>query len=219
METDLFIGVEKSAMNPFLKEVILKNVLQLRQCIMDYNQKVNDFITSLTPLPMDVTAPPIVQEMLKAGLATGIGPMGGVAGGISKFVGEMIHPFSKELIVENGGDLLIKTKQERRIGIHTGSENFKDLGIIIHPMKEPLGVCTSSGTMGHSLSFGKAETVTVISKNPTLADTGATALCNRIKTKDDIEKGIQWIKGIPEVMGALIIIEDQLGAWGEIELG
>jgi hypothetical protein len=33
-----------------------------------------------------------------------------------------------------------------------------------------------------------------------------------------VEKGLAWAKKIPEILGVLIVIEDQLGAWGEIEL-
>lgn len=219
MESDLFIGVDNEIMNPFFPDVVLKNVKQLRQAIIDYNKKHKNFIKSLTPLPCDITAPPIVQEMLKAGEITGIGPMGAVAGGISKFVGEVIAPFSQEFIVENGGDLLIKTKKERRIGIFTGNDFFKELGILIKASEKPIGICTSSGVMGHSLSFGKADTVTVLSKDVALADAAATALGNRIKTKEDISKGIEWIKTIPDIMGILIVVEDKLGVWGDIELG
>jgi ApbE superfamily uncharacterized protein (UPF0280 family) len=72
--------------------------------------------------------------------------------------------------------------------------------------------------MGHSLSFGKADSVTVISENPALADAAATALGNRIKDASDIENGLEWVKNVPGVLGALIIVEDKMGAWGRIEL-
>jgi ApbE superfamily uncharacterized protein (UPF0280 family) len=144
--------------------------------------------------------------------------MAAVAGAVSKYIGGLLEPSSAEIIVENGGDLLIKTKKERRIAIHTGNPQFSDLGIKIKPRAKPLGVCTSSGVMGHSLSFGKADAVTILSENIPLADAVATALGNRIKKPADVEKGLTWTQNIPEILGVLIIIDDQLGAWGEIEL-
>lgn len=217
-ETDLFLGVDRLAMNPILPQVVLKNVRQLRQSIMDYNTTHPDFIRGLIPLAMDKNAAPIVQDMLEAGIKTRIGPMSAVAGAVSKYVGEILSPFSEEIIVENGGDILIKTQKTRRIALCTSGSQFSDLGLMIKPRKKGLGVCTSSGIMGHSLSFGKADTVTVLSEDIPLADAAATALCNRIKTPADVARGLDWIKTISGILGALIIIEDQLGVWGEIEL-
>lgn len=219
LETDLFLGVDGNAMNSVLSEIVRNNVRQLRESIVRYNKNHPDFISGLIPLALDKYATPIVRDMLEAGKKTGIGPMSAVAGAISKYVGEILAPFSKEIIVENGGDLLIKTQKIRRIALYTGNPEFTDIGLMIHPREKALGVCTSSGIMGHSLSFGKADTVTVLSEDIPLADAAATALCNRIKKPEDIPRGLDWIKTIPGILGALIIIEDQLGAWGEIELG
>ncbi|KNZ42851.1 UPF0280 family protein [Acetobacterium bakii] len=218
LETDLFIGVDSMVMNSALPQVALKSVKQLRQSIMDYNKTCPGFIRSLVPLTMDTGAVAIVQDLLKSGIATGIGPMGAVAGAVSKYIGAVLASFSEEIIVENGGDLLIKTKKVRRIALYTGNPEFSDIGLLIKPRKKSLGICTSSGILGHSLSFGKADAVTVVSEDIPLADAAATALCNRIKTPGDIAGGLDWIKTIPGILGALIIIEDQLGAWGEIEL-
>jgi len=218
-ETDLFLGVDGSAMNSILPQMVCNNVRQLRQSIVRYNENHPDFISGLIPLALDKHAIPIVRDMLEAGKKTEVGPMAAVAGAVSKYVGQILAPFSKEIIVENGGDLLIKTQKIRRVALYTGNPEFTDIGLMIKPRENPLGVCTSSGTMGHSLSFGKADTVTVISEDIPLADAAATALGNRIKTPEDIVRGLDWIKTIPGILGALIIIEDQLGAWGEIELG
>jgi ApbE superfamily uncharacterized protein (UPF0280 family) len=218
-ETDLYLGIDPLVKNARLEEMIKKEIIQLRQLIMDYNNKKGNFISSLVPLPMDENAPILIQDMLKAGLAAGIGPMGSVAGAISKYVGKRLESNSNELIIENGGDLFIKTKKKRRIALDTGNPKFLKLGLIIQPNEKPIGICTSSGIFGHSLSFGNADTVTVMSHDVPLADAGATALGNRIKNPEDIKEGIEWIKKIPGITGAVIIIKDQLGAWGDIEFG
>ncbi|MBC3797135.1 UPF0280 family protein [Acetobacterium tundrae] len=217
-ESDLFIGIDGKANQPLLSQLVLKEVQQLRKAIFDYNITHPNFIESLIPLKSDRLAVPIVTDMLAAGIMTGVGPMAAVAGAVSKYVGKRLKPYSKEIIVENGGDLLIKTSKTRRIAIHTGNSQFQDLSLKINPREKALGICTSSGVMGHSLSFGKADAVTVLSENIPLADATATALCNRIKKPEDVAKGIEWVNKIPGILGVLILIEDQLGAWGEIEL-
>jgi len=217
-ESDLFIGIARNANQPMIAQLVLKEVQRLRKAIVIYDQQHPNFIESLVPLASDRLAEPIVSDMLEAGIKTGVGPMAAVAGAVSKYVGKIIEPYSGEIIVENGGDILIKTKKVRRIALHTGNSRFPGLSLKIKPAEKPLGVCTSSGVMGHSLSFGKADAVTIISEDIPLADAVATALGNRIQKTGDVAKGIEWVKNVPGILGALILIEDQLGAWGAIEL-
>ena len=217
-ESDLFIGIARNASQPMIAELVLKEVQRLRKAIAVYDQQHPNFIESLLPLASDRLAQPIIADMLEAGIKTGVGPMAAVAGAVSKYVGKILEPYSEEIIVENGGDLLIKTKKVRRIALHTGNSQFPGLSLKIKPAEKAMGICTSSGVMGHSLSFGKADAVTVLSEDVPLADAAATALGNRIKKPEDVARGIEWVKKIPGITGALILIEDQLGAWGAIEL-
>ena len=217
-ESDLFIGVDHGRSSPELIGAVQTEVQTLRQTIFNYHRSHPDFIKSLLPLPLNSAAAPIVADMLLAGKIAGVGPMAAVAGAVSKYIGKMLESHTTEMVVENGGDLLIRTKKVRRVALHTTNSQFADLGIAIKPREKALGVCTSSGVMGHSLSFGKADAVTVISEDIPLADAVATALGNRIKKPEDVEKGLDWVRNIKGILGTLIIIDDQLGAWGEIEL-
>ena len=92
------------------------------------------------------------------------------------------------------------------------------LAVEISPSDAGTGVCTSSGTVSHSLSFGKADAALIISDNAALADAAATAVGNAVKSKDHIEKGIVLARSIDGVKGVLIIVKDKLGSWGEIKL-
>jgi ApbE superfamily uncharacterized protein (UPF0280 family) len=126
---------------------------------------------------------------------------------------------SQNVILENGGDIFLKTIREVRVGIFAGNSPLTyKINLLLKPAQMPLGICTSSGTVGHSLSFGNADAVCVVSKSSTVADAAATAIGNLVKGKGDIrtalEKGIQ----IEGVLGALIIIGDQFGVIGDIEL-
>lgn len=80
------------------------------------------------------------------------------------------------------------------------------------------GICTSSGTVGHSLSFGKADAAVVISKDVVIADAAATATANVVKSKKDMERGLNAAMSIPGVEGVVIIIEDKIGAYGLVNI-
>ena len=126
---------------------------------------------------------------------------------------------SPEIIIENGGDLFLATKEPVTIDIFAGlSPLSQKVGIVFDPSRMPLGVCTSSGSVGPSLSFGNADAVTIISPVTALADAAATAVANIVNTPSDIDAGLQAAKNIPGVEAALIIIHDQMGVWGDIEL-
>jgi ApbE superfamily uncharacterized protein (UPF0280 family) len=112
-----------------------------------------------------------VREMADATREVGVGPMAAVAGAIAESVGKELLPYSDEVIVENGGDIFLKTSKERFIGVYAGKSKFtKKIAFSILPDETPLGVCTSSGTVGHSLSFGYADGRRVIHQEPRFSE-------------------------------------------------
>jgi hypothetical protein len=161
----------------------------------------------------------MVKEMIRVSTLANVGPMASVAGAMAELVSKDLLEISKEVIVENGGDIYLATSRERTIGIYAGSSplSFK-LGIAISPEDSPLGICTSSGTVGPSLSFGKADAVCVLSKSAALADAAATAVGNVVRGGKDVERGLERGSEIEGVLGTLIIIGEQMGVWGKIRL-
>jgi len=157
--------------------------------------------------------------MLQAAMLAQVGPMAAVAGAIAEKVGVDLLTHTQQIVVENGGDIFLKVSKDLTIGIYAGNSPLSDkIGLKILLSHTPLGVCTSSGTVGHSLSFGKSDAVTVIAQSTPLADAAATAIGNLVKEKRDIEKGLELAKFIKGIHGALIIVNDQFGAWGNIEI-
>ena len=213
-ETDLYIAADR-----ILKSSAQRAVHEIRSVIIDYGKKHPEFLNSLAPLEILKDDPPVIAEMKRAAALVNVGPMAAVAGAVSDYVGKVLKKDSKEIIVENGGDLYLDVQEERHIAIVTNSPAFEGLTLKIPGKQGSLGICTSSGTLGHSLSFGKADAATVLSHNAILADAAATALGNRVKKIEDIGAAMEWIQTIPEVTGALVIIKDKLGAWGEIQFG
>jgi ApbE superfamily uncharacterized protein (UPF0280 family) len=145
--------------------------------------------------------------------------MAAVAGAIAEFVGTELLAFSPEVILENGGDIFLKSQRKRIIGIYAGESPLTGkIGLEINGGPTPLGICTSSGTVGHSLSYGRADAVVVLSPSATLADAAATAIGNLIEQPGDIQSGIEFSKGIEGIKGVLIIEGADMGLWGEVKI-
>ena len=142
-----------------------------------------------------------------------------VAGAIAEFLGkDLLKKSYREVIIENGGDLFLKIRKIRQVRIYTGKKkSHQGLRLKIRPKDTPLGICTSSGTIGHSLSFGKADAAIIFSKNASLADAVATATGNRIASARDLEMAAVFAKSIKGVLGAVIIVKNKLICWGKVE--
>ena len=215
LETDLLISAEKN-----LEARARESVLNYREDIRSYIKRDGSFYTSLEPLNAADDAPEIVKAMISASRKASVGPMAAVAGAIAEFVGRDILAYSDEVIVENGGDIFIKSASSRLIGIYAGEKSpfTGKVAIEIPPKEQGIGVCTSSGTVSHSLSFGRADAVLVISGDTALADAAATAVGNIVKGPESIEKGIDIARSIKGIDGVLILAGDKMGSWGEIKL-
>ncbi len=213
-ETDLYIRASTN-----LKRKALKLVLKYRDTLERYIERHPSFVTSLEPFSAADDAPDIVKSMSESARKVGVGPMASVAGAIAEFVGNELSAFSPEIIIENGGDIFLKSLKKRLIGIYAGKSPLSGkIGLEINGQDTPLGVCSSSGTVGHSLSYGKADAVIVLSKSATLADAAATAIGNLIVEPGDIPKGIEFVKGIEGLLGVIIIKDDKMGLWGKVRI-
>ena len=210
-ETDLVILADKPLDQDFAK----KRVRLYRRQIENYISKDAKFLTSLKPLEVEINAAAIVKEMSRQAKKAGVGPMATVAGAIASFLGkDLLAGGYKEVIIENGGDVFLVTKKTRNIAIYAGkSKLWKGLVLKIRPQDTPLGICTSSGTIGHSLSFGCADSVVILAKNASLADAAATAICNRVQSKADLEKALDFARSIKGVIGVVVIIKNNLIGW------
>jgi ApbE superfamily uncharacterized protein (UPF0280 family) len=214
-ETDLWIRARRN-----LEREAAQAVLTCRLQLEQYIATREDFLRSLAPLPDDPLAPPLVRRMLKAANAAGVGPMASVAGAIAQAVGVTLKPFSDSVIVENGGDCYLDLREQTTVGIFAGPDSpfTGKIAVKLGPERFPIGICTSSGTVGHSLSFGKTDAMTVISPDAALADAAATRLGNMVKTRADIDKALELAPRIPSVEAVLILINDKMGVWGNIEI-
>lgn len=218
-ETDLDIGVRKERFSPELIKWVEDLIRTGRQPLEEYIKRDPQFLKALTPHLLLPDAPALVQEMARAAESAGVGPMAAVAGTMASWVGKTLAQRTRDVIVENGGDIYIRTNRIRTVGIFAGKSPLSNrIALEIRPSQSPLGICTSSGRVGPSLSLGKADAVVILSPSAPLADAVATAAGNLVQVKEDVEKAVNLASGIPGVTGAVVIMDDQLAVWGQVKL-
>ena len=213
-ESDLLILAEKALTGP--GHASLKRE---RKDLYDFIEKNPKFEKTFKPFHVSVFSPKIIKLMSWASKQANVGPMAAAGGAIAELVGADLMKYSKEVIVENGGDIFVKLIKPRRIGVYACESPFSEkIALEISPNDTPLGISTSIGTVGHSITFGAADAVIVTARSCALADAAATAIGNVVTNEDTIEEGLNMAKKIKGLHGTLIIKNDVMGAWGTLKI-
>jgi hypothetical protein len=156
--------------------------------------------------------------MATAGQRFGVGPMAAVAGAIAEHVGRALARSSATVVVENGGDIFALAAEPIRLALYAGvGSAFSGLSFEVTPAAG-LGVCTSSGRVGPSLSMGRADAVVAIAADAADADAAATAFANRVHGPGDIDRALRIASTHPGLLGLIACADDRLGVWGQLEL-
>ena len=213
--SDLYISADSELDAAKTREYLKQYYTQIEEYILLHPE----FRTSLSPLPHDPSAPPIVREMLGAAQVAGVGPFASVAGAIACYVGRELLQESREVIVENGGDLFAKILSDKRVGIYLGDHYDLDTLVLTVPARtHAFGIASSSASIGHSINFGSADLVTVVAQDALHADSFATALSNRIKQESDVEGVLSFARENEWITGMLVFLKGKLFFWGDVEL-
>jgi hypothetical protein len=213
-ETDLWIAAARP-----LESEARDLVFTARQPLESYLDDHPEFLSALSPVADDPLAPPIVREMIRSSRQSGVGPMASVAGAIAEHVGRGLLRFTDQVVVENGGDVFLALRRPVTVRVFAGrSPLSRRVGLSIPGEGMPVGVCSSSGSVGHSLSLGGADAACVVASSTALADGAATALGNRVRTRSDLEGAAAWAAGVAGLRGGLVILGKAMAAWGEVEL-
>ncbi|MCE1249063.1 MAG: UPF0280 family protein [Firmicutes bacterium] len=213
-ESDLYILADTD-----IRERAFCALEKVRFDLKNYIKNDPLFQTTLKAHNVPDNAPAIVREMAEVTSVFDVGPMASVAGAVAKYVGMSLDPYCSRLIIENGGDIYIKSSEPVVSGIWAGEHSpFSDkLKFRVDPGGKPLGICTSSRTVGPSLSLGNADAVVTIAECPIVADAAATFAGNMVKCADDIETAINKEIEYNMLKGIIIIIGDRIGAEGDFE--
>ena len=220
-ETDLWIGVDPESFREEMCEGALIKVIALRTEMEAYLLTDPVFGKTFEPHQAEPNAPEIVRVMAEAADRAGVGPMAAVAGAFAEAVGRhLMELFDiQELVVENGGDIFLKINRNLLMSVYAGNSPLSEkIGIEIQASESPLGVCTSAGTVGPSVSLGKTDATMIICRNTALADAFATGFGNLVKTPEDVQKVIDQIAHFPEILSAVIICRDKIGIRGQFEM-
>ncbi len=206
------------------KEAIMESIEKIkyhRQELTNYVRDHPDFQYALKPVKMESTAPRIVQLMVKSSRVADVGPMASVAGALADFGLEaMLKTGANIAVVENGGEIAAYTRKPILVTILSGSLKLSGkIGFNLTEDDCPLGIATSSSKTGHAISFGEADSVTIVADTASLADAAATSVCNSVVGKDvkkSVQMGLERAKGIKGIRGALIIRGEHVGIAGRL---
>lgn len=171
---------------------------------------------SANPQCPEEEAFPIVRRMAESSAVFGIGPMAAVAGAIAGFaVQAMVEQGADYAVVDNGGDICILNDRPLLVGVYAGPSPIRDLAFLLPARERPIGICTSSGTVGPSLSFGSADAAVAVSQDVALADAAATALGNAVTAAGPLQDCFFAVDR-PGIDGALVIRGDRMAMWGQL---
>lgn len=220
-DSDLWVGIDAASFSERIPAFVQDRLIELRKSLELYIYRHPAFASSFEPLAVKANAPDIAIIMAKAAQKAGTGPMAAVAGAFAEYVGKAVSEnFDvNEIVIENGGDLFLIIKQDLILSVYAGNSPLSGkIGLKIPAEQSPLGVCTSAGTVGPSVSFGKADAVVVASPDTALADAMATTIGNRVNIPGDIEQALRKYSPQMKMKSLLIICNDKLGIKGDFEL-
>jgi len=214
-QSDLFIVAER----PLARE-IGAFVSELRRELTAYILLHPDFRESLTPVTVGDDAPPLARDMAEAAARFGVGPMAAVAGALGQAVSDHFAALSPNLLIENGGDIYLRSNVERTVALLAKPVEGARLALRFAPDDLPAAVCASSAKVGHSLSLGQADIVTVVADRGAVADAAATALGNLLSGQGDLDAVLAAAESLKRrgVRGAFAQCGDMVGVVGNIEL-
>lgn len=186
--------------------------------LIDYIEGRPDFLLSLEPVRAEKGAPLTVERMCDAAAKAGVGPMAAVAGAVAMSAAEAAKlAGATHCIVDNGGDIALLLDRPVVVGILDRIESTSLPAVEIGPTNgKILGLCTSSGVFGQSISFGRAEAATVMAIDPVLADACATALGNGCKDAASMKNALQSVGSIDGIIWAMAIVDGQAGTFGNM---
>ena len=211
-ETAATIGAKREFLSPAVQAIKAARAEIERQI-----RKDRFFLTTLEPYVPPDDSGQVIQRMCTASKVAGVGPMATVAGTIAQEALEaMIAVGCTHGWVENGGDIALVLDEPATLEIFSEPGSASAFALELDQTRGPLGVCTSSGRLGHSISFGNADVATVIAEDAVLADALATAVGNRVKLASDLGTCFDDFASVPGFVGGLAMFEGSVATRGRV---
>ena len=180
---------------------------------------VNDpfFLTTFEPYDCGRDASNIVRRMCAASRTVGVGPMATVAGAIAQAGLEaMIDNGCRHGWIDNGGDIALLLEQPVTVEVYCEPDAPEAFALEVDTLGEILGVCSSSGRLGHSISLGESDVSVAIADSAVLADAAATAIGNCARGKNDLVECFRPVKGVEGFVGGLAVLGGDVSMCGRV---
>lgn len=175
------------------------------------------FLTTLEPYDCTESIPEVIRRMCDASRAAGVGPMATVAGTIAQVALEaMVSEGCSHGWVDNGGDIALLLDNPETVEVFTDPRSKTAFGLELLPNEKIFGVCSSSGRLGHSISFGNADVALAIADDAILADALATAIGNKVKDLDSLNQCFDTADRVPGFRGGIAILDGSVAVRGKI---
>jgi ApbE superfamily uncharacterized protein (UPF0280 family) len=175
------------------------------------------FLTTLEPYEPDPSSARVIRRMCAASSTAGVGPMATVAGVVAQEALEaMVSKGCRHGWVDNGGDIALIIQEPATVEIFSDPGSKDAYALELEPTDEIIGVCTSSGTLGHSISFGNADVALAVADDAVLADALATAIGNGVEDKESLDTCFDRFKRIDGFRAGLAMIDGKVSMHGRI---
>ncbi|MHC1733636.1 MAG: UPF0280 family protein [Bacteroidales bacterium] len=220
-ETDLWVAMDRGHYRSEAEQYTMDRILFYRKVLEEHIKLHPEFRHSLTPVVAPGGVHPMITAMSDAALAAGTGPMSAVAGAMAEYIcRDLLAEFgAEEVIIENGGDIFMKLTTPATVAVYAGCSPLSEkIALQPAPDETPLALCCSSGTVGHSLSFGLADACMIACRNGALADAWATAFCNRVTSAEMVYEVTEQALKIPQILSVVIVASDKVGLGGTLQI-
>lgn len=220
-ETDLWVAMDREHYRREAERFTMDRILFYRKVLEEHIALYPEFRDSLTPVVAPGGVHPMITAMSDAALAAGTGPMSAVAGAMAEYTCmDLLAEFgADEVVVENGGDIFMRLTAAVTVAVHAGDSPLSEkIALQVEPGETPLALCCSSGTVGHSLSFGMADACMIACRSGAGADAWATAFGNEVKNSDQVQQVTEMALQKPGIMSVVIIAGDKAGLGGTIKV-
>lgn len=199
-----------------LRDAAFDAMMEARYSVEAKISQDSFFGITYDPYPSSPGDDDVIRRMCDASAVAGVGPMAGVAGAVALHVAErLISEGSSHAIVENGGDIAFYSPEPRLVGIFADHPVFRDLAFSVSSDRI-VGICSSSRTVGPSVSLGSSSISTVFADDVVLADCCATALGNLVRDESHIQDAVRDIGSREGVSGCMACCGDKVAMFGSL---
>jgi ApbE superfamily uncharacterized protein (UPF0280 family) len=207
---DLVLHITAS---PDLEEESRAAALSFWEQLQSYALRNPAFQESKRPIGLPQDAPDIVREMILASGNAGVGPMFTFQGAVTDQVGRFLARDVHDLTVSCGGDYFIITRKRMKLAVKRRGGD--PISVVVGPSADGVGVST---TLGRGRGGEGPDGLAVIAGSCMAADAAAAGVQAILPKPDGFRKALKYLERVPDVMGGVVVVGDQLGFSGRLEV-